>query len=107
MDEPKLYGSFDSAWYFDTRREARLCELVILQSTANLANCPNDLLSISGAYEIRECSISEMKSLISEIVDDFNFSKEEGISIYKWAMDNIEMSDLMLEEYSKKEVQEN
>ena len=107
MDEPKLYGSFESAWYFDTRREARFCELAVLQSTANLANCPNDLLSISGAYEIRECSISEMKSLISEIVDDFNFSKEEGISIYKWAMDNIEMSDLMLEEYSKKEAQDN
>jgi len=107
MDEPKLYGSFDSAWYFDTRREARLCELVILQLTANLANCPNDLLSISGAYEIRECSVSKMKSLISEIVDDFNFSKEEGISIYKWAMDNIEMSDEMLEEYCKKEAQEN
>ena len=48
-----------------------------------------------------------MKSLISEIVDDFNFSREEGISIYKWAMDNIEMSDLMLEEYSKKELEEN
>ena len=28
-------------------------------------------------------------------------------SSYKWAMDNIEMSDEMLEEYSKKEAQEN
>ena len=106
LDEPKLYGPFDSAWYFDTRREARLCELAILQATVNLANCPNDLLSISGAYEIRECSISEMKSLISEIVDDFNSSKEEGISIYKWAIENIEMSDEMLREYSKKVGQE-
>ena len=102
LDEPKLYGDFEEAWPFETRREARFCELAILQGTVHLEQCPTELISIGGAYEIRKSTALKIKPFMMEIIDDFNFSKDNGISIYEWALENIDMTNDLYERYKER-----
>ena len=37
-----------------------------------------------------------------EIIDDFNFSKDNGISIYEWALENIDMTNDLYERYKER-----
>ena len=68
----------------------------------HLEQCPTELISIGGAYEIRKSTALKIKPFMMEIIKDFNFSKDNGISIYEWALENIDMTNDLYERYKER-----
>ena len=100
--EKELYGDFIQSWLFNSRREARLCELSILQGTIEFAECPHEKIHLGGKSEVRKISADKLINYINEVSNDLYFSLDNQIPIYQWAIENIDMPDELFIEYQNK-----
>lgn len=80
-------------WFLQTRREARLIEAAVLQTTIKNFYCPDELTGWAGWSELRRISIDEVTDLIQFYIDDLAEHCAEGGSIWSWGIANINMTE--------------
>lgn len=80
-------------WECETRIQARMIELVVLQDTHHQFIPPWELSELSGFYELRKCDPNIMIELIQTRSDELREFLSDGGNLWRWAIDNVKMPE--------------
>ena len=93
-------------WECETRIQARMIELVVLQDTHHQFIPPWELSELSGFYELRKCDPNIMIKIIQARFDEQREFLDNGGNIWRWAIDNVKMPEDIRNKYLSKSIEQ-